>query len=191
MGVPVNYIFFAAAAIVILIIVTLLRLFYKKRKIHRQQEEISHMQRRNEALNDALRNPRIRECQSGPESPVDIRWDDKAVNDKQANISAPMIELTELTAYSRKRYVFRADQPICIGSAPTNQLMIARNGVAEQHCEVYLLNGRACVRSIPGEKTILQRGKNCALISEHGAFLNNGDKIQIASATLQFRMFKA
>lgn len=173
----------------ILLLVVSFRFFSRRRRTKRELEEMSQYKRRDEALVEALRNPQVKE-ESGPEGPMEISWDDKAVSERGKNHASPMVELVELSAYSRKKFVFRLGRPIHIGSGKENQMELLREGVEASHCEIFLTGEKACVRSLSGSKTVLKRGKTSALISPAGVYLNNGDRIQLGTVELQVRLFK-
>lgn len=184
---PLFYAALAAGAVVF----ALLRTWSRWRKSRKQMEEMSQLKRRDEALNAALRDPLSKDApRTGPEGPMEIKWDDKAVNEQGGSASL-LIELIELSAYSRRKYVFRADTPIVIGSGENCRMVLPRDGVAGEHCEIRLEGKRACVRSIAGAKTILKRKKVSALVGTDGVYLNNGDHLQLGVSEIQFRMFKA
>lgn len=184
-----KYYLIAAAAVILL---TLFTAFMKRRKKRRNEAEISQLHRRNEALSDALRNPMAKERQSvGADGPLEISWDENAVNEAGQAAGGLTIELTELSAYSRKKYAFRADKPISIGSGNENRMVVFKDGVAAKHCVITTAGGRPCVCAVPGCRALLHRGKKTAIISENGVFLNNGDQVEIGTAMIQFRAFKA
>ena len=166
-----------------------LRFFSKLRKSRREFDEMSQYKRRDEALVEALRNPQV-ENESRSEGPMEISWDDKAVSERRGKRASPMVELVELAAYSRKKYVFRLGQPIRIGSGKDNQMELLNEGVEDMHCEIFLNGDKACVRSLGGAKTILKRGKTTAIISSFGVYLNSGDHIQLGNAEIQVRLFR-
>lgn len=178
----------AAAAVVILLVV--LRIVLKRRSRRKQMEEISQLKRRDEALNEALRNPQSAGTAPSVKGPIEISWDDKAVKPQGASASW-MVELLELSAYSRRKYVFRADQPITIGSGEDNQLVLHRGGVDQLHCEIRMQGKHPCVRSLSGGKTVLVRGKKAVVVSGEGIYLNNGDRIQLGESEIQFKLFRA
>lgn len=161
----------------------------KRRRTKREFEKMSQYKRRDEALVEALRNPQAKR-EIGPEGPMEINWDDKAASEKGKKRNSPMVELVELSAYSRKKFVFRLGDPIRIGSGKGNQVEILREGVEESHCEIFLIGEKTCAKSLSGAKTILKRGKISALISPDGVFLNNGDHIQLGTVEIQVRLFK-
>ena len=101
-----------------------------------------------------------------------------------------MVELTELSAYSRRKYVFRGEQAVTVGSGGDNSLVLARDGVAERHCEVRMIGKDFCVRSLSTARTVLIRGKKSFLVGTEGVYLNDGDHIQLGTAEIQFRKFK-
>lgn len=174
----------------VLLLLIALRLLTKRRKTRREFEEMSQFKRRDEALAAALRNPQVKEERGGPERPMEISWDDKAVNEKEKKDASIMVELVELSAYSRRKYVYRLNRPVQIGSGKGNHMELLREGVAEKHCEIFLNGNKVCARSCPGAKTLLKRGKTSALISSDSVYLNNGDHIQLGTAEIQFRFFK-
>ena len=187
-----NPLFYAIAAAAVVGLIAGLCAWSRWRKERRKSAEMSHITRRNEALNEALRDPSAKEpIQGGPEGPLEITWDDKAVYQSAAAGSALMIELIELSTYSRRKYVFRADRPIFIGSGPDNQLVLPRAGVAEKHCEIRMAGKLAFVRSTSRAQTSLKRKKTVVLVGMEGIYLNNGDHIQLGASEIQFRLFKA
>jgi len=177
------------AAIPILLLCAAMCIFSRKRRVRRQYEEMTQIKRRDEALNEALRNPQVQQKREA-EGPMEISWDDKAVRKNGGEGKSIMVELVELSTYSRRKYVYRVDTPVRVGSGKDCQMELLREGVAREHCEFFLLNGQVCVRSLSGARTLLKRGKESALISADGVYLKNDDHIQLGSAEIQFRMFK-
>lgn len=173
----------------ILLLLAVLRFFSKRRRAKQEFEEMSQYKRRDDALAEALRNPQVKK-ESGPKGPMEITWDDKAISGRRKKHTSPMVELIELSAYSRKKFVFRLEQPIRIGSGKDNQLELLREGVEESHCEIFLNGEEVCVRSLSGAKTILKRGKTSALISPAGVYLNSGDSIQLGTVEIRIRLFR-
>lgn len=162
----------------------------RRRKRRRTEEELSQLKRRDEALAEALRNPQVVGKRGGGEDAMEIIWDEKAVT-KAKGAAALMAELVEVSGYSRRKYVFRVDEPITIGSGPENRLSLPREGVAKAHCVIFLNGQKPCVRSESGVKTILRRGRAPALVGVEGLYLRNGDHIQAGSVDIVFRLFKA
>lgn len=177
-----------AAAVVIVAVA--LYIWLKRRKLRKQFREISQLKQRDEALNEALRNPQMDTHPADTRGPIEITWDDKAVRKRGAG-AALMIELVELYTYSRRKYVFRADRPVTIGSAKDNQLELCRAGVAPQHCDIRMNGKQLCVRSLAEARTVLIRGKESVLVAADGVYLNSGDRIQLGEAEIQFRVLKA
>jgi len=173
----------------VLLLFIALHFFLKRRRVDREYEAMSQYKRRDDALIEALRNPRMKQ-RNGPEGPMEISWGDEAVRKKGKKSVSPMVELVELSAHSRKKFVFRLGQPIRIGSGKDDQMEILREGVAESHCEIFLNGDKACVRGLSEAKTILKRGKTSALVSHSGVYLKNGDFIQLGTAVIQVRLFK-
>lgn len=169
--------------------VILFSAWFRYRKRHARSEELSQLKRRDDALNAALRNPQMDSTGASSVSPpIEISWDSEVVKRGQGS---PMIELVELSDYSRRKYVFRAGAPIAIGRSKENQLSLCREGVEEVHCEIFLHGDRPCVRSCSRARTILVRKKTRALVSTSGVYLNSGDHICLGVAELQFKLLKA
>lgn len=183
----IKYVLMAAAGAAL---IAVLCFWSRWRKNRRKLAEMSQAKRRDEALNEALRNPRAAQSGVGPEGPVEISWDDKTVNKRGTEGASLMVELTELSTYSRRKYVFHAGPAITIGSSGENQMALPRDGVAEKHCEIGLKDKRFYVRSLSGERTVLVRNKNSVLVGTEGVYLNDGDHIQLGTAEVQFRKFK-
>lgn len=184
----VEYVVAAVAASAVLIV--LLWCWSRWRKERRRYEEMSQNKRRDEALTDALRNPYAQQSGGGPEGPMEISWDDRAVNQRGLGGASLMMELTEFSAYSRRKYVFRAEQRVTIGSGRDCQLLLPREGVAERHCEILLVGRRFCVRSLSDARTVLVRNRKMVLVGTEGVYLNDGDRIQLGVSEIEFRKFK-
>ena len=150
---------------------------------------MSRRKRRDEALNEALRNPSLERPPERPEGPVESRWEDRAVNEKKKKDTAPMAELVLLSEYGHHKYVYRLDQPIRIGSGKDNHMELHWEGVAPRHCEVFLYEGKPCVRSVAGADTRVLRGKASAPVGAEGVYLRSGDHIRMGAAEVQFRLF--
>lgn len=163
----------------------------KRKKRRKQQEEMRQLQRRNEALNEALRNPRLEKKAAGHSGPMKIAWDEQAADSGEKHRVALMMELVERSAYARRTYVFPAGEPVSVGSGGDNVLLLSRDGVAENHCIFFLRGKKPCVRTVSGAKATLTRGRETAIVSEGGIYLNNEDIIHFGSTEIQFRLFKA
>ncbi|MBQ9349092.1 MAG: FHA domain-containing protein [Oscillibacter sp.] len=180
---------FALAAVPIFIII--LRYVLRHRGQRKAEEELTQLKRRDEALSEALRNPLVKDTPRGSEGAMEIAWDEKAVNNGKKGQKSQMIELVELSGYSRRKYVFHADETIRIGSAPENRLALPRDGVERVHCEIFMNGNKPCLRSAPGAKTILKRGSQPVLVGPDGVYLSSKDHIVLGSVDIQFRLFKA
>ncbi len=181
--------FIAGLAVILLLFV--LRPVLKKKKLREQEKEMSLLQKRNEALNETLRNPKIKATESTAVGPMEVQWDEKAMDHQRTGRTSVMVELVEFSTYSRRKYLFSAEQTIHIGSSTENQLVLPREGVVSRHCEIFAINGAMAVKTVAGAKAVLARGKTSAAINSEGVLLNNGDHIRMGSADVQFRCFKA
>lgn len=161
------------------------------RKKKRKNEELAQQRRRNEALTDALRNPAV-EKGIHRDAPMEVDWDENAIKGrKKRKKGGQMAELTDISEYSRRRYVYPLEEgPVRVGSSRDNSMELLREGVARFHFEILLNDGRPCVRSLEDAPTVLKRGREQAVVSSDGLFLKNGDVIKAGSAEIQFRMFK-
>lgn len=181
------FILLAAAVLAVMLCVIM-----KHRKKRKDELEMKRLHRRNEALADALSNPMAKGERTGKANgPLEINWDEKTVNGTDKTAEGMMLELTELSAYSRKKYVFKSDRPVTIGSGENNEMVIFKDGVAERHCVITVTGEKPYVYVEHGERAVLRRGRNTAVISETGLFLRNGDQIEMGSAVVQFRVFKS
>lgn len=169
----------------------LLRWGIRQKGLHTRQKELSLLQKRNEALNETLRNPRVKTAERTAVNPMEVQWDEKTINDSRIDRTSAMIELVEFSDYSRRKYIFPANQVIRIGSGLENQLVLPRKGVAPMHCEIFATDEGPAIRTVSPSKALLLRGKTSATIDRRGTLLNNGDHIRLGTADIQFRRFKA
>ena len=186
-----SHIVYIIAAVAAVLLFFIFSRIHKKKKERQKQREMSAMQRRNEALNETLRNPKVKKTDKGAIAPMEVQWDEKALREPSAESASMMIELIEFSTYSRRKYLFPVGRPITIGSNMDNQLVLPREDVAARHCEIFSQADCLAARSLSDEQTLLIRGKNPAQISRDGVFLNNGDHIRLGSADIQFRCYKA
>ena len=176
--------------VLIPLLVLVLHITGKRRRRRKSEEELTRLKRRDEALEEALRNPLIGRKQPVGEEAMEITWDENTVTREQTGADL-MAELIELSGYSRRKYVLRTDIPIEIGSSPDNRLSLPRDGIEKYHCTIFMKDEQPCVRSFPGAKTILRRGRVNALVGEEGVYLQNGDRLEIGTSEIQFRLFRA
>lgn len=186
-----SHIGYFIAGLVVILLVFVLRPVLKRKKLRGQEKEMSLLQKRNEALNETLRNPKVKDKDSKAVGPMEVQWDEKAMDNQRTGRVSMMVELVEFSTYSRRKYLFSAEQPIYIGSGTENQLVLLREGVAARHCEIFAVKEKMAVRTMTGEKAVLVRGKTKAIINSEGLLLNNGDHICMGAADVQFRCFKA
>ena len=180
--------------VIVFLLIFILRRVLRYRKGRKKETDLAQQQRRNEALTRALQNPMAKSPSKPPVSnPLEISWDEKPTEKCKDGTKQEtrMIELTELTDYSRRKYLFRANQPIRIGSSDQNELILFRDGVAPQHCLIRLDDNKPCIFGTPGAHSLLHRNKKLAVIDEKGVYLNNADLIELGSAQITFRMFKS
>lgn len=174
------------------ILLLIIGLFFlaRRQKARREWEDMSQRKHRDKALNEALRNPRLRQNSNQPDRPLEISWTDKACKEKKIKPASPMAELVLLSEYSHRKYVYRLDQSIRIGSGTDNHMELHWDGVAPQHCEIFLNQQKPCVRSLSGAETWLKRGKASAPVGADGVYLHSGDHIRLGTAEISFRVLK-
>ncbi|MCR5370744.1 MAG: FHA domain-containing protein [Clostridium sp.] len=180
-------------AVLLFLVVFIVHQVRKRGKQRKKMEELAYLKRRDEALSNALRNPVMGTdgYRDMNEKPLEVRWEEKVVYNGRNSGPAWMIELTELTEYARRKYVFRLDQFITLGSAENNTLVLAREGVAPVHCEIFAAGNRVCLRSRSGVNTLLQRKKRQILVGNEGIMLHDGDMMRLGTAALEIRIFRA
>ena len=182
-----------AAGVLLLLLIILLHQLRKRKKQRTKLEELAYIKRRDEALNDALRNPVMGASARRDinEKPLEVKWEEKVVYNGRNSGPVPMIELTELTEYARRKFVFRLDQLITLGSAPDSTLVLAKEGVAPVHCEIFAAGNRVCARARSGVNILLRRKNRQTLVGTEGVLLLDGDEIRMGTAALEVRIFRA
>jgi len=177
-----------AGAALFLILVILIR---KNQKERMQEMEMIREKRRDEMLTQALINPEAGYRGTGPAVPVDVAYSNQSA--RTGNFSGPavMAELTEIGAVSRKKYLFNLGTAVSLGAGADCSLCLNYRGVAGHHCELFLHGTDACARSLPGCRTVLQRGGHTSEIAPGGVFVKNGDRLMLGEAILEIRLLKA
>lgn len=101
-----SHIGYFIAGIVVILLVFVLRPVLKRKKLRGQEKEMSQLQKRNEALNETLRNPKIKTAEPAAVGPMEVQWDEKAVDQQRTGRASMMVELVEFSTYSRRKYLF-------------------------------------------------------------------------------------
>ena len=175
--------------LLVLLGIVLLCVLRSRQKRRREERENTRRRKRDEALSEALRNPLVKREQAPSHGPLEVRWEDQTVRETTPAANAPVAEITELSEYSRRKYVFDLDRPVRIGSGAENELVLSREGVAHYHCEIFLIGARAGIKTVQDSETLLVRKKQCAIIGTEGLYLNDGDHIRLGTAELEFRLY--
>lgn len=189
LGIIKNY--WYVLAVILLLVIRLFFFFRKRKKERKKMKEMAQLKYRDDALNAALRNPLVGDVgrRKGGSGPLEVRWNESTGHMSQGDSRIMMVEITELSAYASKKYVFRPDEVIALGSAKDCSLVLAAEDAALRHCVIFSEGSRILVRSMPGTRTYLRRKNSRTIVGTEGVYVNDGDQILIGRTALEIRRF--
>lgn len=178
------------AFILLVTVIRIVRAIQKKRAANDRLSELARKKEMDEALNRALRNPEMEYKRNAGEKPVEVSYNDGQPG-KSAGKKGMMAEITELHTFSKRKYIFSLQEPVMIGTAADNNLVLNVKDAGAHHCELFLHGSAPCAKTFGNSKTLLKRGRSSTYVDGEGVLLTDGDRLSIGEAVLEVRFFKA
>lgn len=103
-----------------------------------------------------------------------------------------MLQLIEKTELSTRKFVLNPAKGIRIGSdMQDNDIPVVSKGVAPHQCEIFAAGGRVYIRNMgEGNRTLIKRKKERAIVDHKGIRLLSGDSILVGSISYDITIIK-
>jgi len=186
------------AAALMLLILWWVKKKIKKKSRSREIEQAAKDRVRDEKLNQMILN-QVGEKAKGRSKPYEVNYEyassqdiDKR-NKNQKNIENQiMVQLTENTELSTRKFVLNPKDGIRIGSAMVgNDIVLVNSEMADYQCEIFAVSDKIYIKSLSDiVRTIIKRYKEQAIIDGKGVRLLTGDRIVIGKVCYEVTIVK-
>lgn len=176
-----------AAAVFVSFFLGWVRKKIKKKNKNREIEQATKDKMRDENLNQLILN-RTGEKAKGRSNPYEVNYENAGSQDmdKRNTVSSNrenqvMVQLTENTELSTRKFVLDPQDGIQIGSALTgNDIVLTNSEIADYQCGIFAVSDRVYIKSLSNSvRTIIKRHKEQAIVDDRGIRLLTGDRIII------------
>lgn len=174
----------------IVIVVTVLALIIliriqQRRKRRREMRRQAEDRLREEALDRVLTGRVDGGKGAGPSVPFDVKYDaDQRKQGAQARrvpAEPPlMLQLTEYSELSTRKYMFHVSDRVTLGKAGSNDIIIKGERIAEEQCEIFCIQKALYVKNTGTSGMVfLSRKHHKIMVDAQAVILENNDKLQI------------
>lgn len=157
-----------------------------RRKKIREEKFHANKKVREDVLKQALANqlePAADVEASIPHRPYKVNY---ATGENQENKEKlPLLQITEKSKISEKKYIFRANETIILGEQFGTAGILDRPENGNAWCEIFFQKDSYCIRSLGRYSVSVKRNKNTAIIDKCGIQLKSKDSIKIKESVFQ------
>ena len=176
------------AAAVLTGIILILRIVIRRSRRNRELAIAAEDKRRDENLNNVILNSYAGDAgRKEVYVPYDVDYSNSEADGRKnkKRDDAPMLQLIEKTELSTRKFMLNPVKGIHIGSdSQINDIAVLAAGIAPQQCEIFVAGGKVYIRDLGGgNRTILRRKKEQAIVDHNGVRLQSGDVIVLGSVT--------
>ncbi len=182
------------AAAVLTGIILILRIVIRRSRRNRELAIAAEDKRRDENLNNVILNSYAGDAgRKEVYVPYDVDYSNSEADGRKnkkrdgagRRDDAPMLQLIEKTELSTRKFMLNPVKGIHIGSdSQINDIAVLAAGIAPQQCEIFVAGGKVYIRDLGGgNRTILRRKKEQAIVDHNGVRLLSGDVIVLGSVT--------
>lgn len=157
----------------------------KKKKRRKDESFQAVRKKRDDSLRQALSNPTETE-KTGldePYHPYKIEYSTGDDEDMQEKL--PMLQVTEKSRQSKKKYLFSYKDEIVLGILFENATLLTHSEIGEVCGQIYFDRGVYNVKSLGKCEIQVKRNKKMAIVDSYGIQLRSGDLIQIRQTEFQ------
>lgn len=165
-----------------------------RRRNHRKEMQRNAEDKlREEALDRVLTDGRKQE-KVPANVPFDVKYDlerrKKNKPKEKGGVSEIMVQLTECSKLSTRKYMFHIAERITLGSkAGENDIVLTSARVSERQCELFRIGGELYVKNIGKPDAVhLLRGKLQTAVGREAIQLRNHDEIRVGDFSYQVTM---
>lgn len=176
--------------VIILVLAALLIWQTKKKKDVQERRRISGIKKRNENLEEMLKNPEAEADCTGNPNPFEVQYkqDIKAEHNTKNRFQ---VKIDVQTETSVKSFLFNLEQEITIGRDEKNILSLRDTQIAEKQCSIFEKNHEVYVKCPDcGNEVLLQRGSNKQKIQNCIVKLQNKDRLIFGKTALHISLYE-
>lgn len=178
------YTLLGAASFLIVMILLFRRNQKRKREMRRNVED----KLREEALNRILVGEKRPSGSSLPSTPFDVKYDldqrkkgDPALRNPVVSGKSIMIQLTEQSELSIRKYMFDIQDRITFGTMTTNDIVVSSSYVSKLQCEILRIGDALFIRNLgQSGKVLLRRKRKHRSVEQEAIRLLDKDALEIS-----------
>ncbi len=191
-----NHIILICAVSLLFLLLWLLLYRRKQRKLEIKRNIDDKL--REEALDKVLigGGNKLR-AEKGSPVPYDVKYDSdqrkkKSRGGKQKNFGGSvMIQLTELSELSTRKYIFNVVSKISFGSYTQNDIVINAGQIAGRQCEILRVGKKLYLKNLASSGNLtLKRGRRQFNLTQDAVLLQSGDVLQIENYIYEIVFYK-
>lgn len=176
--------------LLILILVVILVKQQKRKKDAMERRRISNAKKRNQQLDEMLKNPDIHPQGGKGPNPFDVQYMQESSSGSGAP-SAFQAEIEVHTETSVQKFLLDLDQEITIGRDGKNILPLGDQTAAERCCSIFVRRQSVFVRNLsPAEPVWIQRGKKKMEIRNQIVKMQSKDIITFGRTALHVLLYQ-
>jgi len=151
---------------------------------------------REEALDRVLTGRADGGKSAGPSLPFDVKYDvdQRKRNEQTSRIAASsplMLQLTEHSELSTRKYMLHVTDRITLGQASRNDIVIKGERIADDQCEIFRIKKTLYVKNTGTSGMVfLSRKNHKIMIDAQAVTLEDKDKLQIGGYTYEVELLK-
>jgi len=186
----------AAAVFAVLILITWLRL-RQRRKRRQEMRRQAEDRLREEALDRVLTGRVDGGKSAGPSVPFDVKYDvdQRKRGEQTSRISASsplMLQLTEHSELSTRKYMLHVTDRITLGQASRNDIVIKGARIADDQCEIFRIKKALYVKNTGTSGIVfLSRKNHKIMLDAQAVTLKDKDKLQIGGYTYEVELLQS
>ncbi len=184
----------AAAVLAVLLLIVWIRL-RRRRKRRQEMRRQAEDRLREEAL-DRVLTGRTDGGKGGPSVPFDVKYDvDQRKRSEQTSriaASSPlMLQLTEHSELSTRKYMLHVADRVTLGQASRNDIVIKGARIADDQCEIFRIKKTLYVKNTGTSGMVfLSRKNHKIMVDAQAVTLEDKDKLQIGGYTYEVELLR-
>lgn len=185
-----------AAILAVLILVIWIQV-QRRRKRLREMKRQAEDRLREEALDRVLTGRPDGGKGMGPSVPFDVKYDvdqrKRGEQTRRMSAESPlMLQLTERSELSTRKYMFHVLDRVTLGQASRNDIVIKGPRIAEEQCEIFRIQKSLYVKNIGTSGMVfLSRKHHKIMVDAQAVILENRDKLQIGEYTYEVELLRS
>ncbi len=186
--------------ILIVLLIIILKKLFKRNEKNKELKRATEDKRRDENLNNVILNSYADKSDLKEiHTPYDIDYSNPngdSIKSNNNNLrkedNQVMIQLVERTELSTRKFMMNPAKKIKIGSdLQGNDITVMADGISPHQCEIFSVRDKVYIRNLgQGNRTIVRRKKEQAIVDEKGIRLLSNDTIILGNASYDITIKK-